>query len=132
MKTHWLKTLIIVVSATLSFNALAAEISHVNVHQRWPWSRLVDIDYVIADATQTVDITLDAFNGEQPLVLDKGLSGDLYGVSGQGARRITWDPTQSQYTNEEVLSQFSVTLTPSTPPLYMIVDLTLAPGADGQ
>ncbi|MDD4623349.1 MAG: hypothetical protein PHG71_08955, partial [Kiritimatiellae bacterium] len=96
-----------VLTACFALNALAAEISHVTVRQRWPWSRLVDIDYVIADAPQAVDIAVSASNGGQPLVmLANGLSGDLYNVSGQGARRIIWDPTQSQYTNEEVLSQF--------------------------
>jgi hypothetical protein len=132
MKTRWFKTLTIVAIATLSFNTLAAEISHVSVRQRWPWSRLVDIDYVIADAPEAVDITVSAFNGGQPLVLDNGLSGDLYGITGQGARRIIWDPTQSQYTNAEVLSQFRVTLTPNPVPLYMIVDLTKEAGAEGQ
>jgi len=132
MQTRYFKILAIVASATFGLNAVAANISHVSVRQRWPWSRLVDIDYVIADATQAVDITVNAFNGDQPLVLDKGLSGDLYCVSGQGARRIIWDPTQSQYANEEVLSRFRVTLTTTPAPLYIIVNLMADAGADGQ
>jgi len=131
--TTTMKTALASLAACLALNSLAADISHVSVRQRWPWSKLVDIDYVIANATQGVDIAVTAHNGSIPLVLgDNELSGNLYGVSGQGARRIVWDPTQSQYTNEEVLSQFKVTLTPVTPPLYMIVDLTKEAGADKQ
>ena len=54
---------------SLMLNALAADpaISDVVARQRWPWSRLVDIDYVITDATQAVDIVVNAFTGEQQL-----------------------------------------------------------------
>ncbi|MDD4018787.1 MAG: formylglycine-generating enzyme family protein [Kiritimatiellae bacterium] len=115
------------IAVCFALGTCAAEISGVTVRQRWPWSRLVDIDYVITDATQAVDIAVSAFNGSTPLTLsDASLSGDLYGVSGQGTRRIIWDPTQSPYTNEEVLAKFSVTLTPAPAPLYMILDLTNA------
>ncbi|MFA7172270.1 MAG: SUMF1/EgtB/PvdO family nonheme iron enzyme [Kiritimatiellia bacterium] len=132
MKTK--KVLIGMMAMFVSMSAMADDptISGVTVRQRWPWSRLVDIDYVITDATPAVDIAVQAFNGAQPLTLDVGLSGDLYGVTGQGMRRIIWDPTQSQYTNEEVLTKFRVTLAPITPPLYMIVDLTKTAGAEGQ
>jgi formylglycine-generating enzyme required for sulfatase activity len=130
MKTCWFKRLAIVAFATLGLNALAAEISHVSVRQRWPWSRLVDIDYVLCDATQAVDVAVTAYNGSTPLTLPDGsFSGDLYGVSADGTHRIVWDPTQSQYTNEEVLSQFRVTLTPTPSPLYMVIDLSGGPSA---
>ncbi|MFA7172417.1 MAG: formylglycine-generating enzyme family protein [Kiritimatiellia bacterium] len=132
MRTGTIKGMAFLIAAITGFNAGAAEISNVTVRQRWPWSRLVDIDYVITDATQAVDIAVAAFNGEQPLMLEGGLSGDLNGVTGQGTRRIIWDPTQSQYTNEEVLAKFRVTLTSTLTPVYMIVDLTKAAGAEGQ
>ena len=133
MKICSVKWLVIFVVVNLMLDATAAEISDVTVRQRWPWNRLVDIDYVVTDATQAVDIAISAFNGEQPLTLDTdSLSGDLYGVTGQGTRRILWDPTQSSYTNEEVLAQFRVSLTPTPAPLYMVVDLTKEAGTEGQ
>jgi hypothetical protein len=49
-----------------------------------------------------------------------------------GIRRIIWDPTMTAYTNSQVLTQFNVTLTPTPIPVYMVVDLTQAAGADGQ
>ena len=120
-------------TACFAMGTFAAEISGVTVRQRWPWSRLVDIDYVVCDATQAVDIAVSAFNGATPLTLPAdSLSGDLYGVSADGTHRIVWDPTVTAYTNLEVLAKFSVALSPTPVPLYMIVDLTLSPGADGQ
>jgi len=99
-------------------------ISDVTVRQRWPWSKLVDIDYVLSGATQSMDIALSAFNGPNPLPLtEASLTGDLSGVS-DGARRIVWDPTVTSCTNLGVLGQFRVALTPSPSPLYMVIDLS--------
>ncbi|MDD4103227.1 MAG: hypothetical protein PHU80_11440, partial [Kiritimatiellae bacterium] len=122
-------------TACLALGAVAddATISRVTVQQRWPWSRLVDIDYVLTcDSTQSVDMAVGAHDGDTPLTLPAGsLAGDLNGVT-RGAHRIVFDPTKTAYTNSEVLTKFSVTLTPTTSPVYMIVDLTKAAGADGQ
>ena len=120
-------------SACLAVGALAAEVSQVTVRQRWPWSRLVDIDYVLSDVTQSVDIAVSGHNGVNPVELPgHSLSGDLYGVASDGLHRIVWDPTVSGCTNQGVLAKFSVTLTPSIAPLYILVDLTKNAGADGQ
>ncbi len=106
--------------------ATDATISDVAVRQRWPWSRLVDINYVLScEETQLVDVAVTAYNGTTPLTLPSAsLSGDLYGLS-DGAHRIVWNPTTSAYTNNGVLTKFRVQLTPSSalPPTYMIVDL---------
>ncbi|MDD4102413.1 MAG: formylglycine-generating enzyme family protein, partial [Kiritimatiellae bacterium] len=59
------------------------------------------------------------------------LTGDIYGVS-NGLRRIVWDPMKTAYTNNHVLTQFNVTLTPTPVPIYMIVDLRLDKGDSGQ
>lgn len=101
-------------------------ISDVIVQQRWPWSRLVDIDYVLTcDPGQLMDITVEAYNGSAPLALPLGsLSGDLYSVQ-CGPRRIVWDPTKSAYANNGVLPEFRVKLTPSVSLVeYMVVDLS--------
>ncbi len=119
----------------LALGTFAAEptISDVVVRQRWPWSRLVDIDYVLTcDASQSVDIRMTAKDGSNTLTLPvASLAGDLYSVS-HGPHRIVWDPTVTSYTNSQMLTQFSVTLTPVDVPLYMIVDLTKGADADGQ
>ncbi|MFA7173882.1 MAG: formylglycine-generating enzyme family protein [Kiritimatiellia bacterium] len=120
--------------ACFALNALATNtvISDVVVRQRWPWSRLVDIDYVLtADPTQCVDVVVSAYNGSVALNLSaESLSGDLFGVS-EGLHRIVWDPTKTTYTNNLVMTQFSVSLAPIKP-LYMIIDLTKSAGMADQ
>jgi len=103
------------------------------VRQRWPWSKLVDIDYMLtAEVGQKVDLSLNAYDGQTALTLPAAsLSGDLYDV-GPGPRRIVWDPTVTAYTNSGALTQFNVALTVTNSPLYMIVDLTKTAGATGQ
>jgi len=109
----------------LSFGAYAVEptVSDVVVRQRWPWSRLVNIDYVLTcDSSNRCDITITAYNGGAQLTLSpESLSGDLQQVA-QGMRRIVWDPMKSAYTNQ-ALTQFYVEITPALSPSYMIVDL---------
>ena len=119
----------------LALNALAAEptISDVVVRQRWPWSKLVDIDYVLtADPTQRVDVAVNAYNGSVSLALPtESLSGDLYNIS-EGLHRIVWDPTVTSYTNNVVLTKFRVGLVQTPVPVYMIVELTKNAATDAQ
>jgi formylglycine-generating enzyme required for sulfatase activity len=86
----------------------------------------VDIDYILTcDPAENVDVGVSAKDGAADLALPAGsLSGDLYNVA-PGPRRIVFDPTKTAYTNSQMLTQFSVTLTPSPalPPSYMVVDL---------
>ena len=133
MKTT--RILIGMMTALMAVNVMADDpvISDVVARQRWPWSQLVDIDYVLTcDATQSVDVVLTAKDGSTTLTLpSESLSGDLYGVS-HGMKRIIFDPFKTAYTNSQMLTQFNVTLAPTTPPVYMIVDLTKNAGAAGQ
>jgi formylglycine-generating enzyme required for sulfatase activity len=132
--TTTVKATMVIFAACLALGALATEpsISGVTVRQRWPWSRLVDIDYVLScEPLERVDIAVIAYNGSEPLSLPDGsLSGDLYGVS-QGIKRIVWDPMKTAYTNE-ALTRFRVDLAPAPIPLYMIVDLTKEAETEGQ
>jgi hypothetical protein len=62
------------------------------VRQRWPWSRLVDIDYALdgGDA-QKFDLRLSPLTDDALSLPEVSLSGNLYGVI-RGSRRIVWDP----------------------------------------
>ncbi|MDD4102352.1 MAG: hypothetical protein PHU80_06935, partial [Kiritimatiellae bacterium] len=130
-----LKTVLSCLCGIVCLNAMAVEpsVSQATVRQRWPWSRLVDIDYVLsADPDTAYDIQIQAFNGELPLDIPaNAFSGHLYNVS-EGARRIVFDPTKTAYTNSEIMTQFKVSITPTAPAVYMIIDLTQSPGAAGQ
>ncbi|MDX9868645.1 MAG: formylglycine-generating enzyme family protein [Kiritimatiellia bacterium] len=115
--------------------AEGSSITDVAIRQRWPWSRLVDIEYVLdnGDPDKAVNVLLRAYDGTpaHPLNIPAdSLSGDLYGVK-QGFRRIVWDPAKTAYTNEPLVS-FRVELTPTPQPLYMIVDLTKEAGTSNQ
>lgn len=135
MKTVTLKTFLSCLIGIVCLKTLAVEpsVSQVTVRQRWPWSRLVDIDYVLnADPDTAYDIQVQAFNGAQHLEIPaNAFSGHLYNVS-EGARRIVFDPVKTAYTNSEIMTQFKVSLTPSEIPLYMIVDLEKNAGDAGQ
>ncbi|MFA7172865.1 MAG: formylglycine-generating enzyme family protein [Kiritimatiellia bacterium] len=135
MRTTKVRTWVwIGLAGCLALTAIAEDpvITGVVVRQRWPWSRLVDIDYVLrCDATQRVDIALSAQDGSVSLTLPMdSLSGDLYGV-GPGSHRVVWDPLKSNCARD-ILTKFSVTLTPEPLPLYMIIDLRRKPGEAGQ
>lgn len=107
-------------------------ISDISVRQRWPWSRKVDIDYLLtAEPGNRYDVSVTVRNGTQ--ILDfpaASMSGDIYSVS-QGQRRIVLDPMITIYTND-TLTKFNVFLNPQPTPLYMIVDLTEDAGAANQ
>lgn len=130
------KMAMVLLSGTFVLGTLAdgpaATVSDVVVRQRWPWSRLVDIDYVLTgDATQRVDISLQAYNGSAALTLPSdSLSGDLHDVS-EGARKIVWDPMKTAYTNQ-LLTQFRADLTTTNLPVYIVVDLAETAGGAGR
>ncbi len=128
------KMAMIVLVGSVEFGVWAEgpTVSDVTVRQRWPWSRLVDIDYTLdCEDAQTFDVRLSAFDGKTALPLpDASLTGDLYGVS-RGARRIVWDPMRTDYTNQ-LLMRFNVDLTPTNVPVYAVIDLTAAPGTSNQ
>ncbi len=110
-------------------------VTGVTVKQRWPWSRLVDIDYTLEwdDPAGEADITLTAYNGSQaaPLTIPlASLSGDLCSVK-RGSRRIVWDPTKTAYTRDPLM-HFSVDLTARPVPLYLIMSLTNTVGTPPQ
>ncbi|MDD4018061.1 MAG: hypothetical protein PHV28_08950, partial [Kiritimatiellae bacterium] len=62
--TTTIKMMLGSLAACLALGVMAAEpsITDVVVRQRWPWSRLVDINYVVCcDSTQAVDVLVNAY-----------------------------------------------------------------------
>jgi len=110
-------------------------VSDISVRQRWPWSKKVDIDFLVSlppggNPTVGVDVTVMAKDGSTPLSISQSsLSGDI-SLVGPGWRRIVWDPTVD-YPNT-TFTQFNVTLSVTrSKPTYMIVDLRKQLGDDG-
>ena len=99
-------------------------ISSVEVRQRWPWNRLVNIDYTLScEAGKSMDIRLSAFDGTNVLTLPEcSLSGNMNGIT-CGVHRIVWNPLRTIYTHQ-ALMRFNVVLTVTNTPLYAIMNLT--------
>ncbi|NLC82715.1 MAG: hypothetical protein GX748_16185, partial [Lentisphaerae bacterium] len=129
----WFLSACLVVLAGRESLADGLLISNVVARQRWPWSRLVDIEYTLLnEGGGLADVRVEARDGSAPLDLPFwSLSGDLSDVEA-GERRIVFDPTVTGYTNMQMLTRFNVTLTPIAAPVYLILDLTKSVGAEGQ
>jgi len=124
------RSLLMLASACALWHAAAEPaVSQVTVRQRWPWSRLVDIDYILEGLDGgTWDLDVQAFDGTTPLQVPlESLFGDRHGVR-RGARRIIWDPGRTVYSNAVQIARFNVRLTPARVPLYLVVSLTTDAG----
>ena len=107
-------------------------VSNIQIRQRWPWEHKVDIDFDLdGDDGYEADLSVKFYDGDTELdIPSTALSGDLFGVS-RGSRRIVFEPTNTAYVGQ-TLMRFRAELTATESPLYMIVDLEKAAGADGQ
>ena len=107
-------------------------VSNIQIRQRWPWEHKVDIDFDLdGDDGYEADLSVKFYDGDTELdIPSSALSGDLFGVS-RGSRRIVFEPTNTAYVGQTLL-RFRAELTATESPLYMIVDLEKAAGADGQ
>ena len=137
MKPNSFRKAIIGLAGCLALGAFAVDptVSDVVVRQRWPWDQRVDIEYKLncGDPNSEAYIRIDLYDGSgtAPLGIPlDSLSGDLYKVK-EGFRRIVWDPFKTGYTNAPGMS-LRATVTPTNPPLYVIVDLTQSAGATNQ
>ena len=114
----------------------AATIEQVIVRQQWPWSTIVKVEYKLSGVTSPVDISVAAYNGDEPLAsanLEAALSGERYGISKDGVGTIRIDPVKAFGTEEVALANFRVKLTLSDSAanvgevLYKIYDLEANP-----
>ena len=112
-------------SATLPLAANAEPSVEVqSVVQRWPFSRLVDVTYTISGAAAAIDIDVSlTSNGKTVAVPDAAISGKARSITNGGPYRLTFDPTRTEFSGEEMLSDCAVTLSPASEKLFMIVDL---------
>ncbi|MBR3085954.1 MAG: formylglycine-generating enzyme family protein [Kiritimatiellae bacterium] len=95
-----------------------------SVAQRWPFSRLVDVTYTLSGAASAIDIDVSlTSNGKTVAVPDAALTGKARSVSNGGPYRLTFDPTRTEFSGEEMLSDCVVTLSPTVEKLFMLVNL---------
>ena len=131
IKSSILKTMLVVLVGAWVADAVANEatFSDITVKQRWPWSRLVDITYVLSNATNPVNVIVTGYNGDRMLNVlpEPSLSGEVYGVT-NGAHRMVWDPTKTAYSNAwetanaGILSKFSASLSSTPSQTFILSD----------
>ena len=133
MKTFSRMILFSATVIALSSAAAAASIDRVIVRQQWPWSTDVHVEYTLSGVTDPVDISVEAFNGEEKLesaALVDAISGRRHGISKSGVGTIVIDPVKAFGTSEVALADFRVKLTlvksaaDMEEVLYKIFDLT--------
>ncbi len=114
--------------ATIAILPLAANADpSVEVHsvvQRWPFSRLVDVSYTVSGTAAAIDIDVSiTSNGKTIDVPEAAITGKARSVSNGGPYRLTFDPTRTEFSGEEMLSDCVVTLSPTVEKLFMLVNL---------
>ena len=107
--------------------ANAATVTVSSVSQRWPWNKQVDVTYSVSGATAPIDIDVSiTSNGKTVQVPDGAISGTARSVTDGGPYRLTFDPTRTAFSNETMLADCTVTLTPALEKLYMLVNLAMS------
>ena len=132
MKASTAKFGIVALSAAMVTAAYAATVEQVVVRQQWPWSTDVRVEYNVTGVTTPVDVSVTAFNGNEPLNapnLKNAIVGDVYGISRSGVYSFIIDPVKAFGTDQIAMSEFKVHLSLSdsaantTEVLYKIYDL---------
>ena len=118
------KFFVLSVCSVISIVASAAEITSKTVRQRWPFSKKIDVDYVVScDPSKTYDVTPVLYSGDERL--DSSLfafGGDLYSVS-DGAYSLCVDLNGFDPESSGKIRSLRVELELAESPLYMVVDV---------
>jgi len=123
-----------VISAVCLFTVGAvfaeATISDVQLRQRWPWSRLVDVYYTVSGAEGDVSVKPSfTTRGDVPVATpDSTIAGERLYV-GNGRHHFMWNPADSLYADRTLFADLKVALEIVPNPLYMIVDFSTKRGA---
>jgi hypothetical protein len=101
----------------------SATIENVVVRQRWPWSKVVDIDFTVRGNATGVKFVAKYDGAEQFVLAEKDLTGDFCDVLEPGLHHVTWDPAKAGL-DETELKNFTVSVEPDdTDRTYLILNL---------
>ena len=116
------KTLVLAVLSMVSaVMAETASIENVIVRQRWPWSKVVDIDFTVKGGSTGVKFVAKYDGAEQFVLAEKDLTGDFCDVLEPGLHHVTWDPAKAGL-DETELKNFTVSVEPEDK-TYLILNL---------
>ena len=127
-----MKTAVRIAAFFVAISVQAATIDQVIVRQQWPWSETVKVEYVLSDASNPVNVSVAATAdgvAVDSAKLAASLSGDVFGVTGNGAHALEIDPAVALGAARASVRRFQVRLTTSAAPanltqeLYRIFDL---------
>ena len=118
------KLFVLSVCSAISIAASAAEVTSKTVRQRWPFSKKIDVDYVVScDPSKTYDVTPVLYSGDDRLdSLSFVFGGDLYSVS-DGAYSLSVDLNGFDPGSSGKIRNLRVELVLAESPLYMVVDV---------
>ena len=104
-------------------SAADAAIENVIVRQRWPWSNVVDIDFVVTGEATGVKVIAKYDGAEEFILAEKDLSakGKSVGLFEPGIHHVEWNPSSAGLDKVE-LKNFSVNVEPEDK-TYLILNL---------
>ena len=112
-----------VISLASAVMAETASIENVIVRQRWPWSKVVDIDFTVRGNATGVKFVAKYDGAEQFVLAEKDLTGDFCDVLEPGLHHVTWDPAKAGLSETE-LKNFTISVEPDdTDRTYLILNL---------
>ena len=112
-----------VISLASAVMAETASIENVIIRQRWPWSKVVDIDFTVKGGSTGVKFVAKYDGAEWFVLAEKDLTGDFCDVLEPGLHHVTWDPGKAGLSETE-LKNFTVSVEPDdTDRTYLILNL---------
>ena len=120
-----MKRIVFLASVIVSVMAVCAEsaIENVIVRQRWPWSKVVDIDFVVTGEATGVKFTAKYDGAEEFVLAEKDLSGKARSAEmfEPGVHHLEWNPASAGL-GEVELKNFIVKAEPDDK-TYLILNL---------
>ena len=107
------KSLAAAIAVLASAGAQAASVDSVSVHQQWPWSAEIMVEYSLSGVTSPVDVSISVYNGDTPIEIQdfhNAVRGDLFGVSADGPHVIYIDPVMLLGGEKSIIPNFKVAL----------------------
>ena len=126
------KTILALVAVAGLASVSAVDFNAILVRQQWPWSANIVVEYTLANtAGRPCNVQVFAYDGDTPLSLPvDALSGDMYGMTGDGLYRIVIDPVKAFGNETFSIANFKVKLETAEAAanlkevIYKVYDLT--------
>ena len=119
-----MKNVLSVAAVIMALSASAADVTQVVYRVRWPWSGVVDIDFLVTGEGRTdVEVSATWEGRSTPLVLNasNGLAGQTSSLA-RGQHALVWSPAAAGLTEANAL-RLTVVPVSADAHKYLVVDL---------